>query len=90
MELQKKVKPTEIIRTTSLAKKLEKSFYKAVCLGFLSCFYLNVFGQNLILNTQNGILPNPAENDSSYVAQSLSQRSVCCLFRSIYKRLCWL
>lgn len=83
MELQKKVKPTEIIRTTSLAKKLEKSFYKAVCLGFLSCFYLNVFGQNLILNTQNGILPNPAENDSSYVAQSLAPDLQSTSFESI-------
>jgi len=70
MEPQKKVNSIEIMVITSLIEKLLSSSCKLLCLCFLSCFCLNVLAQeDLIRNTQNGILPSPAGSDSSTVAQ---------------------
>jgi len=73
MKLQKNVGCSEIMMATSLSKKLLKTIFKWLCLCFLGSLCLGVFAQgDLIRNTQNGLLPSPSENDSSYVAQTLA------------------
>lgn len=73
MELQKNVNPNENMQIASLAKKLPKTIFKCLWVCLIGCIGLTAFAQgDLIRNTQNGISPNPVENDSSYVAQTLA------------------